>query len=203
MSDSGFNTCELTAERIHSWLGRDIFYSLIQQLTSYDLFQSRRCDLVKIPRIPSQIEYLSLYGYEISHEKKGERKLRSIKKQTVNLEALQKEVSSGFSQVALHTHCCVNQKNPYLMQEFASASHFTSKRMVKSWQLKEHFLAFRRFKSLAKERSEDPKQHQITSLRPSKQSTVKPEDHEYWAELMRSKDHRLFQIDRVTKFLSD
>lgn len=200
-----FNTCEDAAERIQYWFGKDkemIFDHLIKKSQSCrNWLQAHECNLVKIPRVPSQVEHLSFYGYEMSKDRK--KKLENVRKNTVDLACLQKDGATPFQKVALHAHCCVNQKNPYLLEDIHAPAELIPERVVKKWQLKEHFLAFRKLRTLGKQRSCDHKRHEIVPLCSSKKSTLKSEDQEFWEELIFSKENRLFQIGRITKYLKD
>ncbi len=198
--------CEHEAERIQYWFGRDkesILPDLLKRSASFDLLLSRKCDPVKIPRIPSQVEHLGIYGYKMAQDTPQKKKLKKVEKSTVNLKTLQRQVVSRSDRAALHTHCCVSQKNAYLLAESDTPSDLASEGRIQNWQLKEHFFAFKKLKTFSKQKREGPKPHHIVPIHSSKSSNLKREDQEMWEEMIRAKENRLFHLGRVTKYLVD
>lgn len=206
MKETMLSPCEHEAERIQYWFGRDkesILPDLLKQSACFDLLLSRKCDPVKIPRIPSQVEHLSLYGYEITQDTPQKKNLTTVEKSPVNLKTLQRQAVSRSDKAALHTHCCVSQKSAYLIAESNHPADLTSEGKIQNWQLKGHFFAFKKLKTFHKQKKEGPRPHHIVPIRSSKASNLKREDQELWEEMIRAKENRLFHLGRVTKYLVD
>lgn len=190
------NYCLLAAERIHYWLGRDkdhLFPQLLSKLSCSDLIIAHKCDLVKVPKIPSQVEQLPLYGFQIRKQSAQKQKLDNARKEKIDLNANWGEASSQINRSALHTQCCVNQKTPYIHFEEAFASTDLNSNRVISWRLKEHFLACRKLRSIHKKQHHHQKHHDFVALNPQKKHQQSNSDHEFWEEMIRSKEKPIFQ----------
>jgi len=190
------NYCVLAAERIHYWLGRDkdhLFPQLLSKLSCSDLINIHKCDLVKVPKIPSQVEQLPIYGFQIRKQAPHKQNLDSVRKEKIDLHADRSGPSSQINRSALQTQCCVNQKTPYIHFEEAFASTDLSSNRVINWRLKEHFLAARKLRNIHKKQHHQQKHHDFVALNPIKKEPQPNSDHEFWEEMIRSKEKPIFQ----------
>lgn len=193
---SFFNDCLLAAERIHYWLGRDkdhLFPHLLTKLSCSDMINAHKCDLVKVPKIPSQVEQLPIYGYQIRKQADHRQKLDSARKEKIDLHTDRSSALSEINRSALQTQCCVNQKTPYIHFEEAYASTDLNAGRVINWRLKEHFLAARKLRSIHRKRPQLNKPHDFTHLNPLKKDPQLESDREFWEGMIRSKEKTTFQ----------
>jgi hypothetical protein len=170
-----FNPCETAAVRIQCW------FAQLQRsnpvLKSQDFYKKYKCDLLKPPRIPSQIERLHVLS-----KKKKQAKTRSVAK----------ENSSKSLRISIDgSHCNVNQKNLNLI----------TPQRVAHCKFREHFLVSKRLKTIAKQPSVGPKKHQVVPIKSSTEQDLS--QNPYLQEWGRAKEERHFQIGRVIKYLSD
>jgi hypothetical protein len=200
MNRSLLSGCEHEAEKVQYWIERDknsLFARLIRESLAADFLCARKCDPLKIPKIPNSREFLE--GNRIFSKKKVDK----AKKRSISLRQLQHLVSSVSEISALTTHCCVSQKCGYLIAEGESASDISPERVVKQWELKGHFYAFKKLKTLATLPTDAAKPHHVVPISSSKGKDPASENQEIWEELIRSKENRLFHIGRGIKFLVD
>jgi hypothetical protein len=183
-------SCENAAIRVQYWFGKDK-ENLLQLKNNLakpqDFYKKYKYDLVKTPRIPTQIKHLPLQGYVLSKKK------RNSKQHHVT-----KETSSKPSRLPIDlAHCCVNQKNLNL---FHQANPLTADRVAQC-RLKEHFLVSKRLKSLSKEKNLGPRRHQVVRIQstPQKDMSQNP----YLQEWVKIQEERHFQIGRVIKYFTD
>lgn len=179
------NPCETAAVRVQYWFGKDK-ENLLQKDNSapksQDFCKKYKCDLVKPPRIPSQVEHLPLQGY--LSKKKKHTKARSVTKDNPS-KPLRITVDSS--------HCNVNQKNlNYLTLSSDRVAHCKHK---------EHFLVSRRLKTITKQHHDGPKRHQVVPIKSSTQKDLS--ENPYIQEWGRVKEERHFHIGRVIKYLTD
>ncbi len=187
------NHCLLAAERIQYWLGRDkeqLFPQLISKLSCSDLTIVHKCDLVKIPKIPSQVELLPLYGFQMWKQTTQKQKLDSARNKKIDLSGSRAENSSQINRSAFQTQCCVNQKTPYI--HFEEATDLDSTRVI-NWRLKEHFLACRKIRSIHREQQHHQKHHDFVALSPQHKDQQSILDQEFWEEMIRGKEKPIFQ----------
>ena len=190
------NYCVLAAERIQYWLGRDkdhLFPQLLSKLSCSDLISIHKCDLVKVPKIPSQVEQLPIYGFQIRKQAPPKQKLDNVRKEKIDLHANRSEAPSQINRSAFQTHCCVNQKTPYIHFEEAFATSDLNSNRVINWRLKEHFLAARKLRNIHKKQLHQQKHHEFVALNPMKKDPESNSDHEFWEEMIRSKEKPIFQ----------
>lgn len=135
----------------------------------------RKYEYVQPLRIPSQAKRLSL---QLSRKKTPTRKHLITKKAD----------TASLAFPLAPTQCSVNQKYPHTLTERNALS---SHRFV-SWQFKGHFLVCEALKALANRTHAGLKYHVIVSMK-QKPSELPP--------LTPSHQERLFQIDRVIKYL--
>ncbi len=189
-------SCLLAAERIQFWFGRDrdsLFPLLIKRASFHDFLSSHTCDLVKVPRIPSQVEQIPHYGFQIRKNNPQKRKLDSARKEKIDLDTVDQKITTQINRSALQTHCCVNQKTPYLILEHTLGSGDLSSNRIINCKLKEHFLASRRLKNLHKGLKSTQKHYDFVPLNPQKKAAQTSKDQEYWEDLIHSKEHHTFQ----------
>src|SRR6185503_388326 len=102
--NSSFSTlCETAAVRVQYWFGKDkdnILPSMDSSSKTQDFSKKHKCDLVKTPRIPSQVEHLPLQGYLT--KKKRHTKPRQVTKENFS-KSLRISVDPS--------HCSISQKN--------------------------------------------------------------------------------------------
>lgn len=167
------NPCVTAAFRISSWIGKD---TLFKPNSSHDFLKKYKCDLVKPPRIPSQVKHLPMQGYALK-KKKGT-KQRLITKNHQSLKVVIDPAS-----------CCVNQKYcaPMLPK-------------LISYRLKEHTVVRKRLKIISKQKPVGPKRHEVVPL--SSLKKAEPINNPYVEEMNKINEERHFQIGRVIKYLS-
>ena len=182
--------CEDAAERVQYWFGKDKENLLQLKNTlpkSQEFCKKHKCDLVKPPKIPFQVEHLPLQGYVLSKKKKHT-KQRHVT-QGSPFEPLRFTVDQA--------HCCVNQKNSAHMHR----ENPLSSQRVALCRLREHFLVAKRLKNLSKERPTGPKRHDVVPIKSATQQDLA--QNPYLAEWGKFKEERHFQIGRVIKYLAD
>ena len=185
------SACENAAVRVHCWFGKDKenLLRLKNPLSKpQDFSKKHKCDPVKPPRIPSQVEHLPLHGYALS-KKKRQSKQRHVTKENPS-KPLRFNVGPS--------HCNVNQKN---LNHLHQQNPLTSDRVAQC-RLKEHFFVSKRLKHLSKQKLSGPKRHDVVPIK----STAKQEDpsqNPYMQEWGKIKEERHFQIGRVIKYLTD
>ncbi len=188
-------SCVIAAERVHFLLGRDrdqFFPHFLSKLSCSDLL-ANKCDLVKIPKIPSHVERIPLYGVQMHRFSSWRKKLDGAKKEKIDLSAKEKSSGSQIDRSALQTQCCVNQKTPYLhFEETCAANDLTAVRVF-DWRFKEHFLVSRKLRNLHKGRPPVEKQHNFVPINPQKNKADSSRDQEFWAEMIRAKEKPIFQ----------
>jgi|ERR1700722_4993589 len=188
---SSFATgCESAAIRVQYWFGKDkenILPTVQTPPHLQDFSKKHKCDLVKPPRIPSQVDHLPLQGY-LSKKK------RQTKPRRVTKENISKSLRIHIDQ----SHCSISQKNiNYLQPENALSSA-----RVAYCRLKEHFLVSKRLKSINKqEQHPGPKRHNVVPIKSSTQKDLS--ENPYIQEWGKIKEERHFQIGRVIKYLTD
>ncbi len=183
--------CENAAARVQYWLGKDRDNLLqVKQLPlkSQEFCKTHKCDLVKPPRIPSQIKHLPLQGYVLS-KKKRQTKQRSVTKENHSSQKLIFPMDLS--------HCTVSQKN---WGHLHRRNPLSPARVVQC-RLKEHFLVSKRLKTLSKQKLPGPKRHQVVPIKSS--SKQEPEHNPYLQEWEKRKEERHFRMDRVIKYLTD
>lgn len=185
--NSYLSLCENAAFRVQCWFGKDKENLLkINLAKPQDFCKRHKCDMVKPPRIPSQIEHLPLQGYVFSKKKK------QAKQRHVTKGNLCKPLRFTVDQA----HCNVNQKYPGHLRE-----NPLSPARVAQCRLKEHFLASKRLKYISKQKPASPKRHDVV---PIKSSTPKElAQNPYLQEWEKHKEERHFQMGRVIKYLTD
>ncbi|MGC1879027.1 MAG: hypothetical protein WA347_04425 [Rhabdochlamydiaceae bacterium] len=188
---SSFSTpCETAAIRIQYWFGKDKehFLPFTQPSTkTQPFFKKYKCDLVKPPRIPSQVEHLPLQGYVLSKKK------RSTKQRQVTKENFSKMLRYTIDQ----SHCTICQKNLNYLQPINALSAAR----VAYCRLKEHFLVSKRLKTISKQEHTGPKRHDVVRIKSSSQQDLS--DNLHLQEWGRINQEQHFQIGRVIKYLSD
>ncbi len=190
------NYCLLAAERIHYWLGRDkehLFPLLLSKLSCSDLLIAHNYDLVKVPRIPSQVEQLPLYAFQIRRQSIQKRKLDCAQKERIDLNANRGEATSQINRSALQTQCCVNQKSSCIHFEEAFAATDLDSTRVINWRLKEHFLASRKLRSIHRKQQHHQKHHDFVALNHQKKDEQSNADQDFWEEMIRSNEKPIFQ----------
>lgn len=183
--------CENAAVRVQHWFGKDKenLLRIKNHLPKTQEFCKRhKCDLVKTPRIPSQVEHLPLQGYVLSKKK------RQTKQRHVTKGNLSKHLRFAIDKA----HCNVNQKYPvHLLQE----NPLTAARVAQVCQFKGHFLVSKRLKHISKQKSAGPKRHEVVPIKSSSQNDLSKNPYlQEWAKI---KEERQFQIGRVIKYLAD
>lgn len=194
------DSCLLAAERIQYWFGRDkdyLFPHLFSKFSCKDLFNMHKCDLVKIPKIPSQVNQLPLYGMQMHFQKQHSQKFNLASKEKIDLKQLYQNLLSGISKSALQAHCCANQKKPLL---FIEEGDLDSARVM-TWRFKGYFVASRKLRFYGRRSSIQPKKHDFVSLQTPKEEKSKSENLEFWEEMMRNKEKQIFH-DLSTVHLS-
>lgn len=180
--------CETAAVRIQCWFGRDKEHRLLIQQSlapPKEFSKKHKCDLVKTPRIPPQIEQLPVHGYSLAKRKK-QTKSRLITKDTP-IQSLKITIEPNT--------CSVSQKYYSRMRRHST---LCSER-VASWRLKEHFLVCKRLKILSKQRPIGSKRLQATQISSSPPSS--PPSSNPYEEWTKIQEEHHFQIDRVIKYL--
>ena len=182
--------CENAAIRVQCWFGKDKenLLRLKKPLSEPQEFcKTYKCDLVKPPRMPSQIEHLPLQGYVLS-KKKRQAKQRQVTKDNP-LKPLRFSVDQA--------HCCVNQKNLNYMQR----ENPLSSNRVAQCKHKEHFFVSKKLKNISKQNPTGPKRHDVVRIKSSSQQDLA--QNPYLQEWGKIKEERHFQIGRVIKYLID
>lgn len=188
--NSSFSTpCETAAVRVQYWFGKDkenILPSVDASSKTQDFSKKHKCDLVKTPRIPPQVDHLPLQGF-LSKKK------RQTKPRHVTKENFSKSLCVSVDQ----SRCSMSQKNSnYLQSENALSSA-----RVAYCRLKEHFLVSKRLKNISKQGYTGPKRHQVVPIKSSAQQDLS--QNPYIQEWLKITEERHFQIDRVIKYLAD
>jgi hypothetical protein len=181
--------CETAAVRVQCWFGKDkgnLLPTAQPTSKSQDFSKKHKCDLVKTPRIPSQVEHLPLQGY-LSKKKRHNRQ-RHVTKENF-LKTLPLSVDQSY--------CTISQKNfNHLQSEYALSSA-----RVAYCRLKEHLLVSKRLKSITKQGDASPKRHEVVPIKSSNQQDLPKNP--YLEEWEKIKEERHFQIGRVIKYLTD
>jgi hypothetical protein len=172
--------CETAAVRIQYWFGKDKRnLLLIRQLSSktQDFSKKHKCDFIKIPRTPSQVEHLPLQGY--LSKKKRHSKQRQVTKENF----------SKTLRIAIDpSHCTICQKN---LNNLKSKYTLSSARVVYC-RLKEQFLVFKRLKNMTKQGYASPKRHNVVSIKSSNEQDLF--QNPYLQEWAKIKEERQFQV---------
>jgi len=182
-------TCENAAVRVQYWFGKDkgnLLPLVHSSSIAKDFSKKHKCDLVKPPRIPSQVDHLPLQGY--LSKKKRYPKSRQVTKENF---------SKSLRFCVDPSQCSISQKNiNHLQTEKALSSA-----RVAYCRLKEHFLVSKRLKNITKQAHASPKQHKVVPIKSSSQQDLSTNP--YLQEWGKIQEERHFQIDRVIKYLSD
>ena len=157
---------------------------------------AHKCDLVKVPKIPSQVQQLPLYGFQMRKLASLKGKLGEVGKEKIDLTKEEKEPASAINRSAQQTQCCVNQKTPYLHFEESCAANDLTATRVFDWRLKEHFLVSRRLRTLHQKGESLQKHRDFVPLNPQKATQESLQDRDFWEEMIRAKERPIFQ--RVT-----
>jgi hypothetical protein len=171
------NPCETAAVRISIWIGKDKDNLLgFKPQFQREFLKKHKCDLVKPPRIPSQVKHLPMQGYALKKKKGTKQRLITKNHQSLKV-------------VIDPSSCCVNQKfyAPMLPKLF-------------SWRLKEHAVVRKRLKIISKQKLAGPKRHDVVPIASSKKQD--PITNPYIEEMNKVNEERHFQIGRVIKYLS-
>jgi hypothetical protein len=195
-NSSFFNYCLLAAERVQYWLlGRDkdhLFPFFLTQWPSKSLQVIYKYDLVKTPKIPSQVERLSLYGFQMCQQHNSKQGLKKSTKEKIDLIQTKENPFSQIDRSAFHAHCCVNQKAPYLyLEEAIAGTHLNANRVI-NCHLKEYFLACRKLRDIHQKGHQEQKHYDFVSLNPQKPDHRLIQDQEFWEEMIHSKKHSIF-----------
>jgi hypothetical protein len=181
--------CETAAVRVQYWFGKDKgnLLPVAQSPTKPQEFSKKhKCDLVKTPRIPSQVGHLPLQGY-----------LSKKKRQTKHRQITKDNFSKALRITVDQSHCSISQKNlNYLQSEYA----LSSARVAYS-RLKEHFLVSKRLKNITKQGHTSPKRRDVVPIKSSNQQELSKNP--YLQEWGKIKEERHFHIGRVIKYLTD
>ena len=172
--------CKSAAVKVQYWLGKEKDALMGKEYfiqKPKDFFKTYKCDLVKTPRIPTQVEHIPLYGYNVSKKKK-QSKPRHITKEGK---------TSSFKIDLDSTSCSVNQKYP----------HYLSSDRVINWHLKEHFFVCKRLKLLAKQLHPGPKRHDVVLIHSSEKG-MNPMEETYIEEWKRIQKDRQFPVSHIT-----
>lgn len=182
--------CETAAVRIQYWFGKgkaNVLPFVVDSTSrTKDFSKSHKCDLVKPPRIPSQVEHLPIQGY-LSKKK------RHTKPRQVTKENFSKSLRISMDP----SRCSINQKNLNYLQP----KNALSSARVAYGRLKEHFLVSKRLKTISKQGSTGPKRHLVVPIKSSAQKELS--ENPYLQEWAKIKEERHFQIGRVIKYLTD
>ena len=176
--NSPASLCEKAAVRIEGWLCKDRENLLQSSPPKPQGFPKKhRCNPVKSPRVPSQIQRLSLQGYNFAKKKK-ESKARHVIK----------------ASPSKSLHFSLGERD-YQQQNSLNSDR------VAQHSLKEHFIASKKLKCLAKLKPTGPKQHQVVPI--SLESPKNQPSDPYLQEWGKRHEERHFQIERVIKYLTD
>jgi len=204
--------CERAAERVKFWFAREsceLLSDITREQHSSE-WREHKCDQLKLPRIPSQINSLPLFGYEMSQEMKRHCSHTS-KKHIVTQETIKKEldiVGKGktlLQSQAMHTQqCCSSQKaSAFQLEELGLAKNELTSQRVMRFRVKEHILVAKRLKSFLRQgKGLQSKKHEIIPLSETSQSASQ-DPNEYWENYLKSKEQPLFEIGKMTKFFPD
>ena len=176
-------------------MGRDkdhLFPQFFSKVSCRDLLSVHKYNLVKVPKIPAQAEQIPLYGFQMRLRSAPKEKLDSARKEKIDLNAVWGESSLEINRSALHTHCCVNQKTPYIRLETTRHNDLNSGRVI-NCRLKEHFLASRKLKHLHKNQEILKKHHDFVPLNSQSKPDETSPDQEFWEEMIRSQEKAIFQ----------
>lgn len=174
-------SCEHAAIRIQYWFGKENLLKPHQLLN-----KKYKYDLVKTPRIPSQVEHLPLHGF-LAKRKKQAKPHRVTKGESL------KPLRFALDQA----QCSVNQKD---LNYFYSQHPLTSDRVAQC-RLKEHLFVSKKLKSISKQKPTGPKRHEVVTIKSS--SEQNPSQNPYLQEWEKVREERLFQIGRITKYFTD
>lgn len=182
--------CENAAVRVHYWFGKDkenLLRTSTPSAKTQEFSKKHKCDLMKTPRISSQVEHLPLQGYVLS-KKKRQTKPRHITKENF---------SKALRFCVDHSHCSINQKN----MNFLQPENALSSERVAHCRLKGHFLVSKRLKNISKQGQAGSRRHNVVPIKASSQKGQV--DNPYLQEWGKVHEERHFQIDRVIKYLTD
>lgn len=184
------SSCETAAVRVQCWFGKD--KANLLQLNSpstkfQDFCTKYKCDLLKAPRIPIQVDNLPLQQYVLAKKRK-QTKTRCVSKENPS-KPLGISLDSSY--------CNVSQKN---LNHMTSENALSSAR-VGYCKLKEHFLVSKRLKNMGKQQNTGPKRHQVVPIKSWAQEDLS--QNPYIQEWEKVKEERHFQIGRVIKYLVD
>ncbi len=174
-------------------MGRDrdhLFPQLLSKAACSDLLSIHKYNLVKVPKVPSQVEQLPLYGFQMRLRSGPKEKFDNARKEKLDIHAVWEETPPKINRAALHTHCCVNQKTPYLRIE-KTGNELNSHRVI-NYRLKEHFLACRKLRQLHKNQELLKKHHDFVHLNSEAKEEETSQDQEFWEEMIRSKENPIF-----------
>jgi hypothetical protein len=181
-------SCKSAALRIQCLFGKDkpLFLSRSVHLNKTGEFGKRhKCDLVKTPRITSQVKPASFN--ELMGKKKLSKKSRTVTKGSA--------VNSLISFIDPMS-CTLSQKNANI---YASEKTLSAAR-VGYHRLKEHILASKHLKTFSRQSIEGPKKHNVTQISLENESV--PHEIPHLPEWAKKHEERHFHIERVIKYLS-
>jgi hypothetical protein len=182
------NSCETAAVRVQYWFGKDKdnLLPMIHSSKIQEFSKKHKCDLLKAPRIPSQVDHLPLQGYFA--KRKRVPKHRQVTKGTP---------SKNLSLAIDRSPCSISQKN---FNHFHPENTLSSARVVYC-RLKEHLLVSKKLKSISKNREASPKRHDVVPIKSSTKEDLS--QNPYIQEWGKIREERHFHIGRVIKYLAD
>jgi len=187
-NSSFLTSCETAAVRVQYWFGKDKdnLLFIFRSPKVHEFFKSHQCDLVKAPRIPSQVDHLPLQGYLTKRK-------RQTKQRQITKESPSKKLKTAIDR----SPCSISQKN---FNHFHPENTLSSAR-VAYCRLKEHLLVSKKLKSISKNREASPKRHDVVPIKSSTKEDLS--NNPYIQEWGKIREERHFQIGRVIKYLAD
>lgn len=161
---------------------------------------SHECDHLKFPNL---VRSLQKFTVEKQKLKKEKRKQFNASPSAMRDRASESQ-GTAFSSIAQNQLCSLNQRHPLLL-------HFEKRlneRVIKNIKHKEYVIAVKNFKKIARQTQDwmyGLFNHQVKVIHEETKNKKNESDQPsiFWEELIKSKEERQFEINRVIKYLSD
>jgi hypothetical protein len=172
------NPLETSVVRIQYWLGKDkeiLLHSAPALSKAQEFCKKYKCNLVKPPRIVSQVDRLQPHGDDFINKKR---------------QITQDRHSKPLGITVNQSHCNINQKDLHYFQ----LEKTLSSARVAQCRHKEHYLVAKRLKDLSQQADSGPKSRQIVQIKSSTEEELSKNPYlEDWGKF---KEERQFQISR-------
>jgi hypothetical protein len=193
-------------DKVKQLFSKEHFFGLQKQIASPLLQSHHHLRQVRMPRISSHFDWLTLCSSKLakdsdkrkSHSSTSKNKVQFQNVKSVALEEGPKQNVRAFRLYA------INMLNQHVEALQRQSSPTQQDHEFTQCELKEYILAFKKIKSHASKSQAGHrmfKNHKIKNLAEKKEEKDMSKS-ELWEELMKNKEERQFQIGRITKYFT-